>query len=138
MLLLGFEQKIIYNSSAHIVLQFAAQYDRIYTRKGGADIMAARSANVNVRVEPDVKEQAEAILEKLGVSVSSFINMTYRQVILRKGIPFAVTVPSELRTRDTMTDAEFDAMMAEGLKQAKAGQSALADEAFDRILEKLG
>ncbi len=100
--------------------------------------MAARSANVNVRVEPDVKEQAEAILEKLGVSVSSFINMTYRQVILRKGIPFAVTVPSELRTRDTMTDAEFDAMMAEGLKQAKVGQSAPADEAFDRILEKLG
>ncbi len=88
--------KIIYDSSTHIVLQSAAQYDRIYTRKGGADIMAARSANVNVRVEPDVKEQAEAILEKLGVSVSSFINMTYRQVILRKGIPFTVTVPSEL------------------------------------------
>ena len=106
-------------------------------RKDGADIMATRSANVNVRVEPDVKEQAEAILEKLGVSVSSFINMTYRQVILRKGIPFSVTVPSELRTRDTMTDEEFDAMMAEGLKQAKAGQSLPADESFDRILEKL-
>ena len=31
--------------------------------------MAARSANVNVRVEPDVKKQAEDILEKLGVSL---------------------------------------------------------------------
>ncbi len=40
--------------------------------------MAARSANVNVRVEPDIKKQAEAILETLGVSVSSFFNMTYR------------------------------------------------------------
>lgn len=100
--------------------------------------MAAKSANVNVRVEPDVKEQAEAILEQLGVSVSSFINMTYRQVILRKGIPFAVTVPSEVRTRDTMTDAEFDTMMVQRLKQAKAGQSVPADEAFDRILGKLG
>ena len=48
--------------------------------------MAARSANVNVRVEPGIKEQAEAILESLGVSASAFINMTYRQVILRKGI----------------------------------------------------
>ena len=46
--------------------------------------MATRSANVNVRVEPDIKEQAEAILEKLGVSTSAFINMTYRQVILHK------------------------------------------------------
>ena len=122
-----------------IILYCNMQYNMIecIKRRDGADIMATRSANVNVRVEPDVKEQAEAILEKLGVSVSSFINMTYRQVILRKGIPFSVTVPSELRTRDTMTDEEFDAMMAEGLKQAKAGQSLPADESFDRILEKL-
>ena len=31
--------------------------------------MAVRSANVNVRVEPDIKEQAEEILGQLGVSV---------------------------------------------------------------------
>lgn len=100
--------------------------------------MATRSANVNVRVEPDIKEQAEAILEKLGVSASSFINMTYRQVILRNGIPFSVTVPSMPRTRDTMTDVEFNAMMETGLQQAKAGESLPVDEAFDKILERLG
>ena len=38
--------------------------------------MAVRSANVNVRVEPEIKVQAEAILEQLGISASSFINMT--------------------------------------------------------------
>lgn len=99
--------------------------------------MATRSANVNVRVEPDIKEQAEAILEKLGVSVSSFINMTYRQVILRNGIPFSVTVPGTSGTRDTMTDVEFDAMMETGLRQAKAGESLPVDEAFDSILERI-
>ena len=104
--------------------------------RGPAD-RATRSANVNVRVEPDIKEQAEAILEKLGVSVSSFINMTYRQVILRNGIPFSVTVPPTPRTRDTMTDAEFNVMMENGLRQAKAGESLPVDEAFDQILEKL-
>ena len=46
--------------------------------------MAARSANVNVRVEPDVKKRAEDILDKLGVSASAFINMTYRQVIMKR------------------------------------------------------
>ncbi|MCM1161900.1 MAG: type II toxin-antitoxin system RelB/DinJ family antitoxin [Roseburia sp.] len=100
--------------------------------------MAARSANVNVRVEPDIKEQAEAILEKLGVSVSTFINMTYRQVILKEGIPFSVTVSSMPKARDTMTDAEFDHMMVEGLKQAKSGESSPSDESFERILERLG
>ena len=85
--------------------------------------MSAKSANVNVRVEPDIKEQAEAILTQLGVSASAFINMTYRQVILHKGIPFPVTVPQMPPARDSMTDAEFNAMMAEGLRQATSGES---------------
>lgn len=99
--------------------------------------MAVRSANVNVRVEPDIKEQAEAILEQLGVSVSSFINMTYRQVILKHGIPYSVTMPTGIRTRDTMTDEEFDSMMATGIKQADAGDYLPLDDAFQRIREQL-
>lgn len=99
--------------------------------------MAARSANVNVRVEPDVKKQAEDILEKLGVSTSAFINMTYRQVIMKRGIPFSVELPSGIKTLDTMTDAEFDEMMQTGLKQAKKGESVPYEEAFDRLMEGL-
>ena len=43
--------------------------------------MAVKNANVTARVEQDVKDQAEKILNSLGVSVSSFINMAYRQVM---------------------------------------------------------
>ena len=85
--------------------------------------MAVRSANVNVRVEPDIKKQAEDILDKLGISVSAFINMTYRQVIMKRGIPFSVQLPSEIKTLDTMDDEEFDAMMESGLAQAKRGEA---------------
>ncbi len=99
--------------------------------------MAVRSANVNVRVEPDVKKQAEDILEKLGVSTSAFINMTYRQVIMKRGIPFSVELPSGIKTLDTMTDAEFDEMMQTGLEQAKKGESVPYEEAFDRLMEGL-
>ena len=99
--------------------------------------MAARSAHVNVRVEPDVKKQAEDILEKLGVSTSAFINMTYRQVIMKRGIPFSVELPSGIKTLDTMTDAEFDEMMQTGLEQAKKGESVPYEEAFDRLMEGL-
>ena len=55
--------------------------------------MAIKNANVTARVEQDVKDQAETILNSLGVSVSSFINMAYRQVILHRGIPFSITIP---------------------------------------------
>ena len=99
--------------------------------------MATRSANVNVRVEPDVKKRAEDILDKLGVSASAFINMTYRQVIMKRGIPFSVELPSEIKTLDTMTDAEFDEMMQTGLKHAKKGESVPYEEAFDRLMEGL-
>ena len=121
---------------AVIVLRFAAQKDIIKKKKGGGN-MAARSANVNVRVEPDVKKQAEDILEKLGVSTSAFINMTYRQVIMKRGIPFSVELPSGIKTLDTMTDAEFDEMMQTGLEQAKKGESVPYEEAFDRLMEGL-
>ena len=99
--------------------------------------MAARSANVNVRVEPDVKKRAEDILDKLGVSASAFINMTYRQVIMKRGIPFSVELPSGIETLDTMTDAEFDEMMQTGLEQAKKEESVPYEEAFDRLTEGL-
>lgn len=99
--------------------------------------MAARSANVNVRVEPDVKKQAEDILDKLGVSASAFINMTYRQVILKRGIPFSVELPTEIRTLDTMTDEEFDTMMQTGLEQAKRGEAVSYEEAFDSLMKGL-
>ena len=121
---------------AIIVLRFAAQKDIIKKKKGGGN-MAARSANVNVRVEPDVKKQAEDILEKLGVSTSAFINRTYRQVIMKRGIPFSVELPSGIKTLDTMTDAEFDEMMQTGLEQAKKGESVPYEEAFDRLMEGL-
>lgn len=99
--------------------------------------MATRSANVNVRVEPDVKKQAEDILDKLGVSVSTFINMTYRQVIMKRGIPFSVELPSGIKTLDTMIDEEFDEMMQAELEQAKKGESIPYEEAFDRLMDGL-
>ena len=46
----------------------------IIGRKGGC-LMAAKTANVLVCVEPDVKEQAKAIMAKLGVPASTVINM---------------------------------------------------------------
>lgn len=113
------------------------QYKTVYYIVEGGIHMAVKTANVNVRVEQNIKEQAEAILERLGISASAFINMTYRQVILQRGIPFEVKLEKTLPTRDTMTKEEFDAMMATGLAQAKAGESIGFEDAFDSLLKGL-
>lgn len=115
-------------------------------------VVAIKSSNVVARVEPDVKEKAEAVLSKLGISVSSAINMFYRQIILWKGLPFRPAVPvgnpvsnpddntagnsaGNLIELDEMTKEEFDAKMARGLAQAKNGEGVPADE-FLKSLEK--
>ena len=92
--------------------------------------MAAKTANVLARVEPDVKEQAEAIMAKLGVPASTVINMLYKQIIMTRSIPFSLSVPAAPLARDEIDTAAFNAMMAEGLNQAKAGKGVSLDEAF--------
>ena len=95
--------------------------------------MATKTANVLARVEPDVKEQAEAIMAKLGVPASTVINMLYKQIIMTRSIPFPLSLPQVPVARDEMDSATFDAMMSEGLAQAKAGQGLPLDEAFSLL-----
>jgi DNA-damage-inducible protein J len=60
-----------------------------------------KSAVIHARIEPATKNMAERILHKLGVSPTEAIRMFYRQVTLRKGLPFAVELPNAL-TRATL------------------------------------
>ena len=46
-----------------------------------------KSANLYARIEPEVKEQAEAILNALGIPASNAITMFYKQIILQRGLP---------------------------------------------------
>lgn len=60
----------------------------------------------------------------------------YRQIIMTNSIPYSFSIPT-LPTRDTMTAEQFNSMMAEGLKQAKAEQGMDLEDAFGKIRENL-
>lgn len=92
--------------------------------------MAAKTANVMARVEPNVKEQAEEIMDMLGIPVSVVINTLYKQIIMTRSIPFSLSVPTAPAARDELDDASFHAIMERGLKEAKADQSRLASDVF--------
>ena len=101
--------------------------------------MAIKSANVAARVEPDIKEQAEAIMNRLGIPASTAINMFYRQIIMCNGMPFRPYIPyRQPLARDEISKEEFDARMATGLAQAKADRSRPADVVFEELLAELG
>ena len=47
-------------------------------------------ANFTVRIDDDVKKDAEILFEKLGMSVSGAINIFFRQAIREQAIPFQI------------------------------------------------
>ena len=95
--------------------------------------MAVKTANVNSRMKLDIKQQAEGILDRLGIPRSVAIDMYYRQIIAHNGIPFSLTLPATVSARDEMTTAQFNQMMATGLRQAKEDDSFDVDEVFAEL-----
>ena len=93
-----------------------------------------KTATLNLRVNPTVKEQAEIVLSRLGVPMSTAINMYLNQISLTGGIPFAVTLPkaSEDINADVMTDEEIHVKLQNGYDDVKAGKVKKAAEAFKR------
>lgn len=53
----------------------------------------AKTSSMHIRVEPKVKEEAERILNNLGMNSTEAINIYLRQIILNSGIPFEIKVP---------------------------------------------
>jgi DNA-damage-inducible protein J len=72
----------------------------------------SKSAVIRARIEPDLKKHAENIFHHLGVSTSQAIAIFYKQVVLRKGLPFNVAIPNQT-TRRTFeeTDAGRDVIL---------------------------
>jgi DNA-damage-inducible protein J len=64
-----------------------------------------KTATTRARIEPTVKEEAEKILAECGLSPSQGISLFYRQVILHRGLPFAVQ-SFNAQTRRVLKDSE--------------------------------
>ena len=71
-----------------------------------------KDATVSARVEYTVKNEAEDILQKLGVPVSVVINSLYRQIIYKQGIPFSLTIPKEPKTLDQLSEADLNVKLS--------------------------
>jgi DNA-damage-inducible protein J len=54
-----------------------------------------KSATVRARIEPQLKQDVEHLFQDLGLTTTEAINIFYKQVKLRHGLPFPVTVPNK-------------------------------------------
>ncbi len=99
----------------------------------------AKSANLYVRIEPEIKEQAEKILSALGIPASNAINMFYKQIILQRGLPFEVKIPERTLTDiSTLGAEEIHAELEKGYADMKAGRTKDAKTVFADIRKDYG
>lgn len=96
-----------------------------------------KTATLNLRVNPTVKKRAEEVLARLGVPMSTAIDMYLNQISLTGGIPFAVTLPKNPDTinMDLMTTEELYAKLQKGYDDIEAGNVQNAANAFAKFRE---
>lgn len=89
-------------------------------------------ANTNVvyaRIDTKLKENAENILNQLGITPSSAIQILYSQIVLQKGMPFALRLPvNKPIALGSITHDGLDKELQKGLDSLRSGKSYSADE----------
>jgi DNA-damage-inducible protein J len=83
-----------------------------------------KTATIRACIEPRLKKEAETILTRLGLSASQAITIFYRQVALRRGLPFEIVMPNTA-TQRTFADTD-------------AGRNLVVCRDADDMFEKLG
>lgn len=64
----------------------------------------SKTETIRARMEPELKEEAEAIFDALCLSPTEAITLFYRQVAMHRGLPFELRVPNA-ETRKVLRDA---------------------------------
>lgn len=97
-----------------------------------------KSATLNLRVNPNVKQRAEDVLSRLGIPMSTAIDMYLNQISLTGGIPFSLTLPKapESVDADLMSVEEIRAKLQEGYDDIKADRVQDAAFAFAKFREQ--
>lgn len=65
----------------------------------------AKTAVIQTRVDPAIKQHAQIILKKLNISMSEAISMYLSQITLHNGIPFELKIPNAI-TAKTLMDVD--------------------------------
>ncbi|MDR2574397.1 MAG: type II toxin-antitoxin system RelB/DinJ family antitoxin [Desulfovibrio sp.] len=83
----------------------------------------AKTANLNIRIDPDTKAEAEQLFSSFGITVTDAVNIFLRQSLMIGGLPFEMKQPRFNReTGAAMREARdlaTGAVAAKGYSSAK-------------------
>ncbi len=55
-----------------------------------------KSSTISARIDPLLKEKAEVILHKVGLSAAEAVRLFYSQICLNNGLPFESKIPNKI------------------------------------------
>ena len=99
----------------------------------------ANTSAIYARIDKELKENAEGILSKLGISSSSAIQMLYSQIVLRNGMPFDLRLPiGKPVAVGGMNREQLDAELMKGMESLKSGKTYTVDEIDAELKKEFG
>lgn len=88
----------------------------------------SKSDTLNIRIEPNLKQQAEETLNYLGLTMSEAVTLFFKQVVINDGIPFEIKKPKYNRkTLKAMKEAEKIMKHPEKYKQYNTVEELMED-----------
>ena len=94
-----------------------------------------KTATLNLRINQDVKRNAETVLSALGLSMTAAITIYLKQIALKGAIPFELSLPKgpEHLNTDRMSADEIRTFLDAGLKDIEDGNAIPAKEFFSNF-----
>lgn len=95
----------------------------------------AKNDTIHVRVDENVKINAEQTLAMLGLTISEAVNMMLCQVNLTGGLPFQVKLPAS-ESVIVRNKADIEQKLNEAEQEVSNGQLSESDEVFSKLENK--
>lgn len=95
-----------------------------------------KTASVFTRVTPELKKQAENILDKLQIPMSTALGMFLQQVVEQQGIPFEVKLHHKPLDISTLSKDQFDQEIQKGFNDFKRANTYTAEQVHKQLHDR--
>jgi DNA-damage-inducible protein J len=68
----------------------------------------AKNTSISIRMDSELKERAENVIEQLGLNMTVVVNMLFRQIVREQAIPLSMSLSSPVNVLEDLALAKAD------------------------------